>query len=249
MNTLTKKLRTCSISLAVIAACSAALPAHAADTEERQPASKQENIGVATGFAVGAAAGGPIGALVGAAAGALIGDRYHKQEVARTALASDLQKSEHDRTRLTQNVTELNSSLAQEQERGEKLDLALSQTDAIETQVSFRTNDDAIQTQSLSPLLKIGALAASLPDAKIRVDGYADPRGSEAVNDALSKRRADAVAKVLQSAGVAEDRLVVASHGKSASTSVEGDLDGYAFERRVTVRIERTAPDAVVRNN
>jgi len=249
MNTLTKKLRTCSISLAVIAACSAALPAHAADTAERQPASKQENIGVATGFAVGAAAGGPIGALVGAAAGALIGDRYHKQEVARTTLASDLQKSEHDRMRLTQNVSELNSSLAHEQEHGEKLDLALSQTDAIETEVTFRTNDDAIQTQSLSPLMKIGALAASLPDAKIRVDGYADPRGSEAVNDALSKRRADAVAKVLQSAGVAEDHLVVASHGKSAATSVEGDLDGYAFERRVTVRIERTAADAVARND
>jgi len=250
MNTLTKTLRTCSIGLAVIAACSATLPVHAADaTPERQPASKQENIGVATGFAVGAAAGGPIGALVGAAAGAWMGDRYHKQAVARAALASDLEKSERDRTRLARNVTELNGSLAHEQERGEQLDLALSQTDEIETEVTFRTNDDAIQTQSLSPLMKIGALAASLPDARIRVDGYADSRGSDAVNDALSKRRADAVAKVLQSAGVDEGRLVVTSHGKSAATSADGDLDGYAFDRRVTVRIERAAPGAVARND
>jgi outer membrane protein OmpA-like peptidoglycan-associated protein len=249
MNTLTNKVRNCSIGLAVTAACMAALPAHAQDTVTiHQPASKQENIGVVTGLAVGAAAGGPIGAIVGAAAGAWIGDRYHKQAVARAQLAEDLGKSESDRTRLAQNVTELNGSLAHEQERGEQLDLALSQTDQVQTEVSFRTNDDSIGTQALSPLLKLGALAAALPDAKVRVSGYADPRGSTEVNDALSKRRAEAVAAVLATAGVPQDHLIIEAHGKSEATSAEGDLDGYAFDRRVTVRIERANPEAVARN-
>jgi len=97
-------------------------------------------------------------------------------------------------------------------------------------------------------LMKLGALAAALPDAKVRVDGYADPRGSEAVNEALSKRRADAVAAVLASAGVASDHIIVAAHGKSEATSTDGDLDGYAFDRRVTVRIERASPEAVAKN-
>jgi outer membrane protein OmpA-like peptidoglycan-associated protein len=235
-----------------------ALPVHAGDTvtvqteasKQMKPAnaSKQENIGVVTGLAVGAAAGGPIGAIVGAAAGAWIGDRYHKQVVARDELTAGLDKSENDRTRLAQNLTELNGSLAHEQERGEQLDLALSRTDEVQTDVGFRTNDDAIQTQALSPLMKLGALAAALPDAKVRVSGYADPRGSEAVNEALSKRRADAVAAVLASAGVAPDRIIVEAHGKKEAMTSEGDTDGYAFDRRVSVRIERASPEAVARN-
>jgi uncharacterized protein YcfJ len=119
MKTMTTQVRNRSIALAVAVACVTALPVHAEGTVTvRQPASKQENIGVVTGLAVGAAAGGPIGAIVGAATGAWLGDRYHKQAVARSELAAGLDKSESDRTRLAQNVTELNGSLAHEQERG-----------------------------------------------------------------------------------------------------------------------------------
>src|SRR6267143_719276 len=82
-----------------------------------------------------------------------------------------------------------------------KLDEALKITDELQTDVSFRTNDASINAPSMSPLLKLGALAASMPDVKVRVAGYADPRGSDEVNDALSQRRAEAVAAVLANAG------------------------------------------------
>ena len=265
MKTMILQTRYRSIALAVAVACVAALPVHAENgtvtvqtdvskqsvkppTAQKKSASKQENIGVVTGLAVGAAAGGPIGAIVGAAAGAWMGDHYHKQLVARREAEQGLGQSETERTRLAQNVSELNGSLAHEQEKGEQLDMALSRTDEVQTDVGFRTNDDSIQTQSLSPLMKLGALAAALPDAKVRVDGYADPRGSVAVNEDLSKRRADAVAAVLASAGVAPDHIVVTAHGKSEATTTDGDMDGYAFDRRVTVRIERSSPEAVAKN-
>jgi outer membrane protein OmpA-like peptidoglycan-associated protein len=250
MKTLKPKLLTRSISAAVVAACVTAAPVHGEEAASgKKAASKHENFGVATGLAVGAVAGGPIGAIVGAAAGAWFGDRYHKQVVARGELAADLDKSETDRTRLAKNITQLNGSLAHEQEHGEQMDLALSLTNDVETDVSFRTNDDSIQAQAMPSLLKLGALAAALPDAKIRVDGYADPRGSDSVNEALSKRRAEAVAAVLATAGVSKDRVIIEAHGKSTAASTEGDMDGYAFDRRVTVRIERNAPDAVARND
>lgn len=254
MKTMTLQTRYRSVALAVAVACAAALPVHAesstvtVQTEQAtrpKSASKQENIGIVTGLAVGAAAGGPIGAVIGAAVGAWTGDHYHKQVVARHEAEKGLTESETERTRLVSNVTELNGTLAQTQERGEQLDLALSHTDEVQTDVGFRTNDDSIQTQSLPPLMKLGALAAALPGAKVRVDGYADPRGSVAVNEALSKRRADAVAAVLASAGVAPDHIVVEAHGKSDATTAEGDMDGYAFDRRVTVRIERSSPEAL----
>lgn len=250
MKTMTLQTRYRSVALAVAVACVAALPVHAENSTvtvqtqqatKPKSASKQESIGIVTGLAVGAAAGGPIGAVIGAAVGAWSGDHYHKQLVARREAEKGLSESETERTRLASNVTELNGSLAQSHEQ---LDMALSHTDEVQTDVGFRTNDDSIQTQSLPPLMKLGALAAALPGAKVRVDGYADPRGSVAVNEALSKRRADAVAAVLASAGVAPDHIVVEAHGKSDATTAEGDMDGYAFDRRVTVRIERSSQEA-----
>jgi len=245
MNTLTTRLRAGTLGVTLATACAAALPAYAQDGTSGQSASKQENIGVATGFTVGAVAAGPVGAIVGAAAGAWLGDRYHRQSVSSAALTTDLSKSETERTRLAQNVAQLNGSLAETKARGEKLDQALKFTDEIQTDVGFRTNDATINTQAMPPLLKLGALAASLPDVKVRVAGYADPRGSDSVNDALSRQRAEAVAAVLATAGIAQDRLIVEAHGKSESTSTDGDLDGYAFDRRVTVRLEYPGTEKV----
>jgi outer membrane protein OmpA-like peptidoglycan-associated protein len=251
MNTFTNKLRAGALGLTLISTCVVTLPAYAHDNSSTpQPkASKHENIGVVTGLAVGAAAGGPVGAIVGAAAGAWIGDRYHKQVVAKKELATDLSQSEAERNMLTQNMADLNASLADARAKGDKLDLAVKKTDQLQTDVSFRTNDDAINAQAMSPLLKIGALAASMPDVRVRVAGYADPRGSDELNDALSRRRAEAVAAVLAQAGVSKDHMIVEGHGKSESTATDGDLDGYAFERKVTVRLERAGSQEVARND
>jgi len=90
----------------------------------------------------------------------------------------------------------------------------------------------------MSPLLKLGALAASLPQAQVCVAGYADPRGSDAYNNELSLRRAANVAAVLMSAGVSRERILIEAYGKSAAASADGDLDSYALERRVTVRLQ-----------
>ncbi len=244
MNTLmTKKLRAGALGFTLVSACVLTLPVYAQDTvtvKAKNP-SKQENIGVVTGLAVGAAAGGPVGALIGAGAGAWLGDHYHKQAEAKKALAKDLSESEAQKAKLTQDVTELNASLAGARAKTDQLDVTLKKTEELQTEVSFRTNDDSINAQAISPLLKMGALAASMPDMKVRVSGYADPRGSQELNDALSRRRAAAVAAVLEKAGVAKDHMIVEGHGKSESIASDGDLDGYAFDRKVTVRLERAA--------
>ncbi|HKT72639.1 MAG TPA: OmpA family protein [Steroidobacteraceae bacterium] len=246
MNTLTNNLRAGVVGLAAAVVCVTTLPVRAEQVASKpEAASKQENIGVVSGLAVGAVAGGPVGALFGAAAGAWLGDRYHKQAVAQKGLTADLKKTEGERAQLAGNVSELNGSLARAHDRGEQLTQVVTRTDQVETDVGFRTNDASVSEQSMSPLLKLGALAAAMPDAKVRVSGYADPRGSDELNDALSKRRADAVAAVLATAGLPPDRMIVEAHGKADSTSPEGDLDGYAFERRVTVRIEHVASDSV----
>jgi outer membrane protein OmpA-like peptidoglycan-associated protein len=133
------------------------------------------------------------------------------------------------------------SLTAVEAQRAE-LDHTVQLSDDIETDVAFKTATASINTLQLPALRKIGALAAALPPgAKVRIDGYADPRGPATFNDDLSLRRAEAVALTLEQAGVPQDRLMIAGHGAEESTSPRGDLDAYAFDRRVTVRLQSAA--------
>jgi outer membrane protein OmpA-like peptidoglycan-associated protein len=258
MSILSNKFRVGTVGITVAAMSLAAFPASAAQTPASAPqhASKQENIGVFTGLAVGAAAAGPIGAMVGMVAGAWLGDRYHRQSVANhslsasnhdlaarnKALTASLGQTEQEREALAGKLGLASESLAATEAQRAELDRAVQLSDDIETDVAFRTADASINTLQLPALRKLGALAASLPaGAKVRIDGYADPRGPATLNDDLSLRRAKAVALTLEQAGCPQDRLVVEAHGASQSTSPRGDLDAYAFDRRVTVRLQGTA--------
>ena len=251
MSILSNKVRI-GLGITVAAMSLAALPASAAQPMAaggQQAASKQENIGVFTGLAVGAAAGGPIGAMVGMVAGAWLGDRYHRQSAANHALTAQnrdltasLSRSEQDRRGLAGKLDLTTQSLAATQSQQADLDRTVQLSDDIETDVGFKTADASVSNLQLPALRKIGALAASLSaGAKVRIDGYADPRGPATLNDDLSLRRAQAVALTLEKAGCPQERLVIAAHGSAQSTSPRGDLDAYAFDRRVTVRLEGTA--------
>ena len=238
MNTSKHTARSAAVALLLIGAGLGA--AHADDaTPLPSGPSKHSNLGGATGLALGAAAGGPIGAVVGLTVGVVAGDHYHRQQQAAASVRSSLEQSETERARLTQSVTRLDASLAQAQAQQARLGQTLERADQIGLDVGFRTNEDAIPEQAMSPLLKIGALAADMPETVVRVAGYADPRGSQEYNDALSLRRAQAVAALLTGAGVPAGRIIIEAHGKSESQSEAGDVDGYALERRVSVRLEQ----------
>jgi outer membrane protein OmpA-like peptidoglycan-associated protein len=258
MSILSNKVRVGTVGITVAAMSFAALPASAAQAAAgaQRPASKQEDIGVFTGAAVGAAAGGPIGAMVGMVAGALLGHHYHRQIVANhalaaqnhdlaarnRALAANLGRSEQERAGLAGQLNLATQSLTAVRAQRAELDRTVQLSDEIETDVVFKTADASINGLELPALRKIGALAASLPPgAKVRIDGYADPRGPAKLNDDLSLQRAQTVALALEKAGCPQDRLVVEGHGAAQPTGPKGDLDAYAFDRRVTVRLEGAA--------
>ncbi len=238
MSVWTTKLRGPALGLTLATACLVAGPLQAAE----QKASKHESIGVASGLTVGAAAGGPFGAVIGAAVGALIGGKYHQQVEEKQALASGLSQSEAVRGKLE-------SDLTKTQLRDEQLGQALEQSKNLEATVAFRTGAADLSDEDVARLQRLGALAGGLVDVKVRVSGYADPRGSESFNAALSGRRADAVAHVLTDAGVSPERVTIEACGEKGSKSTQGDLDGYALDRRVTIRIEPAGKEASVAQN
>jgi outer membrane protein OmpA-like peptidoglycan-associated protein len=88
---------------------------------------------------------------------------------------------------------------------------------------------------------------AKSPALKVRVDGYADPRGTADANLKLSEARANAVRDLFLAAGVDEEALEINAYGKSQS--VAADSDGYALERRVRLTLQAQEQAAVAQTD
>ena len=119
--------------------------------------------------------------------------------------------------------------------------------DGLQGDVLFRTGSAEITPEIAHQIQVLAQAVAKSPELKIRVDGYADPRGTVDTNLKLSQDRANAVRDLLLAAGISDEALEVNAYGKSQSTAE--DSDGYALERRVrlTLQMEGGAAVAQVR--
>ena len=107
----------------------------------------------------------------------------------------------------------------------------------------FRTGSAEITPDIAHQIQVIAQAVAKSPSLKVRVDGYADPRGSDESNMKLSQDRANAVRDLLLAAGVGAELLEVNAYGKTQS--IASDSDGYALERRVRLTLQIESPAAV----
>ena len=203
--------------------------------------STEEKAGVGAGVIIGAAAGGPIGAIVGAAFGAKLGDEFYKRNEDVASLSASLKGSKSEVEALKSDIGSLQSEvrtkddeLRQVRELAQPELLALLQA-GIEMDLLFRTDEHVLSNSTNGKLHQLAASLVSNPDIQIRLDGYADERGDETYNQALSARRVQHVRDVLVTAGVPEARISVNAHGESPA--VEQNIDSFAMERRVSLTL------------
>jgi outer membrane protein OmpA-like peptidoglycan-associated protein len=182
--------------------------------------SKRGSAGFASGAIIGGAAAGPIGAVVGGSLGAVMGERSYKKSEALAARRAEA-------ALLASEVETLNSSLsAIETKAGE-----------VGSTVQFRTGQTAVRDTDRARIAKLGALVADLKDVRVRVSGFADSRGDDALNLSLSQERAEMVARELEKAGVPKERMIIEAMGERFASS-EAVADDQAFERCVEIRFE-----------
>ncbi|MGD8569067.1 MAG: OmpA family protein [Gammaproteobacteria bacterium] len=70
----------------------------------------------------------------------------------------------------------------------------------------------------------------------VRIEGYADERGTESYNLQLGQRRADAVRDLLVSMGVNAGRITTVSYGETHPTVVGSDESAWQKNRRVELK-------------
>ncbi|MGB6306891.1 MAG: OmpA family protein, partial [Steroidobacteraceae bacterium] len=108
--------------------------------------------------------------------------------------------------------------------------------DGLQGDVLFRTGSAEITPEIAHQIEVLAQAVAKSPELKVRVDGYADPRGTAEANMKLSEDRANAVRDLFLAAGIGNEVLEVNAYGKSQS--VAADSDGYALERRVRLTLQ-----------
>jgi peptidoglycan-associated lipoprotein len=75
--------------------------------------------------------------------------------------------------------------------------------------------------------------------ARLRIDGYADPRGTSKYNLALSQRRVNAARDALVKAGVAANRIETGHFGEQRPKCTDKTEACWQMDRRVEVFVTK----------
>jgi OOP family OmpA-OmpF porin len=103
--------------------------------------------------------------------------------------------------------------------------------------VNFDFNKATIRRDAADILDEAAEILRDQPNVEVSVDGHTDAIGSDAYNQKLSERRAQAVADYLSSHGVSANRLRPRGFGESRPVASNDTEEGRAQNRRVELNI------------
>jgi outer membrane protein OmpA-like peptidoglycan-associated protein len=103
--------------------------------------------------------------------------------------------------------------------------------------VTFATDSSDLSPAFFDVLNSVGTVLDEYEQTVVEVAGHTDSTGSEQYNQALSERRADSVARYLQSQGVIQQRLITAGMGELHPVADNGTSAGRQANRRVEITL------------
>lgn len=167
----------------------------------------------------------------------------------RSSQEESLKSAGADRERLRANMSQMDAASARQQaaqadQRAASLAQALERLKAQQTDrglvvtlgdVLFSTDEARLQPGALRTAQELANVLRQHPHHRIRIEGFADDRGSEAHNLRLSTRRAEALKDALVSLGVAADRIEAVGLGEAYPVASNRTESGRQQNRRVEV--------------
>ena len=182
--------------------------------------------GTATGAGIGAAAGAPIGALAGGGKGAAIGAGVgaaagagggylwsRRMEQQKQAMVAATQGTGVEVTQTPNNELKLE----------------------IPSDISFDVGKADIKPKLRPVLDRFAQTLQTNPVTNVRIIGYTDSTGTNAINDALSVQRAASARDYITAQGVAMNRIVIDGRGSREPLADNSTPSGRAMNRRVEI--------------
>jgi outer membrane protein OmpA-like peptidoglycan-associated protein len=155
------------------------------------------------------AQGAILGAVIGGAGGALIGNYMDKQA---TEIDRDVEGASVERV-------------------GEGIRVVF------DSGILFSTGSSAITSASRYNIEKLAGILNRYDDTNVVIEGHTDSVGREESNQILSENRAQAVANLLKTYGVYNNRLSPVSYGETRPVASNETESGRRLNRRVEVLI------------
>ncbi len=101
----------------------------------------------------------------------------------------------------------------------------------------FNTGRAELQASGARGLVQLAEFLKRHPDQNASIEGFTDNVGSEAANQSLSERRADAVMEALRQMGVNQQQLSATGRGENGALVSNASPAGRQTNRRVEVLI------------
>ncbi|MFD1469263.1 OmpA family protein [Hymenobacter caeli] len=166
-------------------------------------------LGRVIGGKSGTAKGAILGAVVGGGAGALIGRKMDKQ-------AAELRR-------------DLEGATVERVGEGIKITFASG--------ILFGSNSATLTPAAAGNIDELATTLQKYADTNVVVEGHTDSSGSDAINQPLSQRRAQAVANELTAKSVDAARITATGYGSTQPVADNTTVAGKAANRRVEVAI------------
>ncbi|MGA7120780.1 MAG: OmpA family protein, partial [Polyangiaceae bacterium] len=98
--------------------------------------------------------------------------------------------------------------------------------------LNFESGTATVTSDSSKTLDDLTAILAAYPSSRVRIEGHTDSVGNPAVNQPLSRSRADAVKEMLVSRGISSYRIETAGNREQGSVADNDAEEGRSRNRR-----------------
>lgn len=105
--------------------------------------------------------------------------------------------------------------------------------------VNFAFDSYKITPKYLEEIKKVANFMGENPSYRVVLSGHTDSVGTEAYNQKLSEKRANAVAKALEELGVSADKITSIGYGELKPVASNKTKEGRAENRRVEARFNK----------
>jgi len=221
-----------------------------ASSDEQQ--TKNELIGFGTGTLIGAAIAGPVGAAVAGIFGIVLADDVNDR-AKYNAQSKDLAFKQQELLALEQKYQEL-QLLAKRQQRQASLQQVSFNTQQptanlmIPSSIQFKTASHKVEDLYHTQLNALAKQLKTNTGLRINLSGYADRRGDEKYNAALSQQRAISVKQYLLQQGVSPKQISTRAYGEKQPSNQQQNFENDFFDRRVLLKIEQIQPTFTAAN-